>query len=167
MTYYEAYPPRQPARATSLATFQQMGVSIQYPAGITVNVRGIFQEIATINDGIVVWTWNKDSTGLSVGWINLTFFNTSNINMTQFLLAGFESMNQLGNFSLVDQGNITMAGRIWEYQTYVTIRNGYNLFTSAAACQYIDSYRLYSIYFSDTYPDTLTSLEYYGNTFIG
>jgi len=144
-------------------TWQQFGMSISYPSGLAPIVQGATpQQHANSSVGEVRWIWNDGDT-----WLGLSWGAGSSYNYT----LGFQAIrNNLAlnstNITLKAQGNVTMAGTTWEYQTYAFTYNGRPDYASYALTYYASTQTGYDIGYGNTTPDTLTSLETYGNTFV-
>lgn len=149
--------------SSNTPTWQQWGMSISYPSGTTPIVQGASQQQqANASVGEVRWSWNNGD-----NWLGLSWGTGSSYNYT----LGFQAIrNNLAlnstNITLKAQGNVTMAGTTWEYQTYAFTYNGRPDYASYALTYYASTQTGYDIGYGNTTPDTLTSLETYGNTFV-
>jgi hypothetical protein len=150
-------------------TWQQWGMSISYPSGTTPILRGATpQQQANSSVGEVRWLWNDGDT-----WLGLSWGAASSYNYT----LGFQAIrNYLAvnatNLAVTARGNVTMAGTTWEYQTYSFTYNGRPDYASYAITYYAGAQRGYDIGYGDIpldniAPNTLATLETYGNTFVG
>jgi len=144
-------------------TWQQYGMSIQYPSGIKTQYVGVLDQQADITSGEAEWLWNGGNTGLVVFWIMTTTYNST------AGLQGVDSalLTKATNVVLTDQGNATMAGHLWRYQTYSFTYNGQPGYATFAVTYYEGSGRAYVLGYIDASSGTLASLEGYGNTFTG
>jgi len=157
------FPTRSPAQAASLQTWQQWGMSIQYPSGLQAETVGISGQQVNSENGGVAWLWNNDATSLSLFW-----YTSSSYNVNERFQGLYDAeQNHWKNLTVINQGNITMAGATWEYQTSQCLHNGKTQYTTIAFGDYTSEQRVYGIMFWDSSPDTLSALEYYGNTFNG
>ena len=152
---------RLPAEDPHLATWQLWGMTIQYPLWGNADFAGINGHPANSTYGVVYWTWNNDLTTISLGWAPA--LNTSE----EFQSIYGAEQGIWINLTLIDQGNITMGGATWQYQTSQCIFNDKTEYLTIALSEYPKSQRIYTIFFEDSLPDTLSALEYYGNTFSG
>jgi len=155
----------QPAEATSLQTWQQWGMSIQYPSGLQAEYFGLNGQQADSANGGVIWSWNSNRTLLGLQWFTVSSYNIS------AAFQGVYNSEQEGNvwndITVTDQGNVSLDGSTWQYQTSHALAGGEILYTTMAYIYYPSIQRAYGIIFSDSSPDTLSALEYYGNTFSG
>ena len=138
-------------------------MSIQHPAGLAEQYRGVLQTQAANSSGVVEWIWNNAQTTLALTWVGAPSANLS---------AGFQSAYQnaqtkVSNLALTGQGNATIGGHTWEYQTYSFQSNGVAGYLTVALSYYSSSGRLYGLLFQDTSPGTLVQLQKYGDTFSG
>jgi hypothetical protein len=145
-------------------TWQEFGMSITYPSGTTPVVQGASpQQQANSSVGEVRWSWNEGDT-----WLGLSWANGSSYNYT----LGFEAISSHLAVNATDvtttaQGNVTMAGTTWEYQTFTFKYNQVPDYATYAMTYNATAQRGYDIGYGNTQPDTLTALEGYGNTFVG
>ena len=147
----------------SLQTWQQFGMSVQYPAGVNTQYSGVLDQQADTASGEAEWLWNGANTGFLVTWITTTSFNAN---------AGLQGIyNKLiataSSVQLTDEGTVAMAGHYWQYQTYAFTMNGESGYATFAVAYYSTSGRAYALGFVDTSDTTLGSLLSYGNTFTG
>jgi len=140
-------------------------MGIGHPWGLTAQGQGVYQELATPESGIATWTWNSGNTSLYLEWIPASASNHS---------SGFRGVpirlqsNTVTGITAVGQGNVSMAGATWEYKSErLTFSGGSTIYVTSASSYYPSSQRDYVIAYVDTNPNTLTSLEAYGNTFHG
>ncbi len=149
---------------STLTTWHQWGISIQYPAGLTTHYMGVGEPKATSDSGIVQWVWNKGGTSLTLVWVNV---------MQDELQSGFPGVYDVlrahaTKVALIDRGNVTMGGAMWEYQTYrSTTIHGEAFYSTVALSYYPTHHRLYGLIFVGTNPESLASLMNYGETFRG
>ena len=145
-------------------TWQQWGMSIQYPAGLNTQYSGSLQTQATSSSGAVSWVWNNAQTQLALGWVT-----TPAVNLTAGLQGYYPRLESHGytNIVLVGQGNITMAGHPWEYESYSWQYQGSAYYSTFATTYYGSTTRGYVLIYQDTSSGTLAALESYGNTFSG
>ncbi len=147
----------------SRQTWQQYGMSMQYPTGVKAQYSGVLNQQADSASGEVEWLWNGANTGLDVAWVSTTSYN---------LTAGLQAIHNLllskaSNVLITDQGTTTFAGHSWQYQTYSFVENGQTGYATYGAAYFNSSGRAYVIGFVDTSNTTLASLQSYGNTFTG
>jgi hypothetical protein len=149
----------------TLQTWTQWGMSIGHPWGLTAQGQGVYQQLATSESGIVTWTWNGGNTSLYLEWIPASASNYS---------SGFQGVpvrlqsNTVTGITAVGQGNVSMAGATWEYRSErLTFGGGSTIYVTSASSYYPSSQRGYIVAYVDTNPNTLESLETYGNTFHG
>jgi len=147
----------------SRQTWQQYGMSIQYPAGVNTLYTGVLDQQADAASGEAEWLWNGANTLLDLAWVT-----TSNYNITAGLQGIYQKiLAASSNVVIVDQGTLTMAGNTWQYQTYSYVHNGGSEYATYAVTYYTSSGRLYALGFTDTSDTTLASLQSYGSTFTG
>jgi hypothetical protein len=144
-------------------TWQQYGMSIQYPSGVKTQYVGVLNQQADMASGEAEWLWNGGNTGLIVSWITTATYNST---------AGLQGVDnallaKATNVVLTDQGNATMAGQSWRYQTYSFTYNGTPGYATFAVTYFGSSGRAYVLGYIDASSGTLASLEGYGNTFTG
>ena len=145
-------------------TWQQWGMSIQYPAGLSAQYSGALQTQATSSSGGVNWIWNNAQSSLGLGWVT-----TSAYNFADGLQGYYSKILSQGatNIVLLGQGNVTMAGHSWEYESYSWQYQGTTAYSTFAITYYPSSSRGYVLLYQDTSSGTLANLESYGNTFSG
>jgi hypothetical protein len=147
-----------------LETWQQWGISIQHPSGFQASFEGNLNQSANSNNGIVRWLWNANMTRLYLLWEP----GSSDYNFTRYFLDNYEWLQKnYQNVSLLSQGNMTMAGTIWQYQTYTYAEGSQQFFLTCASAFYPNTQRIYFINFVDSQQDSLSGAEFYGNTFTG
>jgi hypothetical protein len=139
-------------------------MSIQYPAGLSAQYTGSLQTQATSSSGAVGWGWNNGQTSLALGWVT-----TPTYNIAASLQGYYPKLQSHGytNIALLGQGNITMAGHSWEYESYSWQYQGTTAYSTFAITYYPSSTRGYVLLYQDTSSGTLAALESYGNTFSG
>ncbi len=145
------------------ATWQQWGISIQHPAGLTARYMGFEGAKAASDSGMVQWVWNKGGTSLTLFWVNAT---------QDEIQPRFPEVYNLlrtytKNVALVEGGNVTMGVATWEYQTYRSTIQGETFYSTVALSYYPTHHRLYGLVFVGTNPESLASLMSYGKTFRG
>ena len=144
-------------------TWQQWGMSIQYPSGVKAQYQGVLDQQADASSRQVEWLWNGADTGLTVVWIATPAFNVT---------AGLRSiesglLTSAVNVTQSALGNVTMGSHSWTYLSVSFTTNGLNGFGTFSGTYYQSSGRAYFIGYIDTKSGTLQSLESYGNTFSG
>jgi hypothetical protein len=155
-------PPPAPS-APSQQTWQQWGMSIQYPSGVSPQYQGVDGQQATPQSGQVSWVWNSGYTSLGLLWMNGTAYN-----YTAKFQAIFNKFSTVfNNVTVTDAGNMTMAGHLWQYETLKGSYQSSTTYASYAIDVYPASQRVYIMIYTDTAPDTLAALASYGNTFSG
>jgi len=147
-----------------LETWQQWGMSIQHPANFSALYEENLNQTANANNGGVRWLWNGNITRLYLVWEA----GTSDYNFSRYFQDNLQWYQEnYKDVSLLDQGTITMAGATWMYQTDTYMQGSQQFFVTCASAFYQNSQRVYSITFVDTQRDTLSGVEFYGNTFAG
>jgi hypothetical protein len=159
--FYLLLPSHPPA--PSQQTWQQWGMSIQYPPGTNPQYQGVNEQQATPQSGQVSWLWNSGYTSLGLLWMNGTTYNYT---------TGFQGIFQrfaavFSNSTVTDAGSMTMAGHVWQYETLKGSYQSSITYASYAIDVYPTSQRVYIMIYTDTMPDTLGALASYGNTFSG
>jgi hypothetical protein len=139
--------------------WEQWGMSIQYPVGLSPQYQGVYQPQATSSSGEVSWTWNSGNTSLDLEWVPASVYNYS----SDLQPISVRCPNG-GTIRQVSQGNVTMSGTVWGYATLVCSANGSEVFATAAKSYSPVSHRGYLLVFTDVNSSTLASLETYGNT---
>jgi len=155
----------QPAMARSLDTWQQYGISIQYPAGVSPTYHGSVSP----SSGNIDWYWNGFNNELELIY---NFNITQNIDFNQYFSdkrTVFANWGGIRNATEIDRGNIVLNGLNWSYATYE-----YNYtpidyapeYHTVAMYQYPNDH-LYRIDICDISPDTQRLLQYYAGNFTG
>jgi hypothetical protein len=144
-------------------TWQQFGMTIQYPSGLKAQTQGALEQQATSDSGVVDWGWNHGQTSLGILWLTTPTYSVT---------AGFQGIEQKlqaysPNFVTLDQGSTNMSGHTWQYRTYSLVLNGTTDYFTYAISYYSVSGRAYILYYGDVNSNTVTSLAIYGDTFTG
>lgn len=150
---------------TGTQTWQQWGMSMQYPAGLKAQLDGIWEQQATNESGTVSWIWHQGTTELGLSW--LTIGNITLDYEGAFQGAYEEMLDLYSNVTQVAQGNTTMGGATWQYRTWSGVDQGKTDYVTLALSHYTASQRFYMLLFRDSNQNTLASLMQYGNTFTG
>jgi hypothetical protein len=154
-----------PQEPVGTQTWQQWGMSIQYPAGLKAQYDGIWEQEATNDSGMVFWVWHQGRTELALSWYTVG-------NLTVDPADVFESIDEeyqgtYDNCTRLDGGNTTIAGRAWQYMTWQVTDKGVTLYVTFTLAHYQPPGRVYMLAFTDSSPGTLASLRQYGDTFAG
>lgn len=148
----------------SRETWQQYGMSIQHPAGVKTQYLGVLDQQADSASGEAEWLWNGGNTGLYVVWVT----TSGSYNTTAGLQGIYnELLSKASNVTILDQGDVTVAGHSWVFQIYRFTYNGQLGFATYAVAYYPSSGRAYALGFGDTSNTTFTSLESYASSFTG
>ena len=144
-------------------TWQQYGMSIQYPSGVKTQYQGVLNQQPDLSSGEAEWLWNGGNTGLAVVWITSPSANIS---------AGLQGithsfLSSARNVTETALGNVTMASRSWEYLSFSFTINGTKSYGTVAVAYQAASSRVYFIGYFDADSNTMQSIESYGNTFTG
>ena len=142
-------------------TWQQYGMSIQYPSGVSTRYQGVLNQQPDSSSGEAEWLWNGGNTGLAVVWIGTTSAN---------ITAGLQSLkhsllSSSSNVTETASGNITMASRSWAYLSLSFITGDAKGYGTFVGTYLSGSGRACVIGYIDAGPNTLQGLESYGNTF--
>ena len=139
-------------------------MSIRHPPGPAASYVGFEEPSATSNSGIVSWVWNNGGTSLTLTWANAT---QSEIHPGLPTADEIQQGTEITNVILANEGNITMNGATWAYQTYRGMVRGEAAFVVVATSYYSISHRLYILVLVDRNPASLATLASYGRTFQG
>ena len=161
--YYLGYFSTMPEPTGGTQTWHQYGMSISYPAGLSPQLSGIYEQQATNSNGQVQWIWNQANTALALTWVNATHAD---------LEAGIQSLYDVlseayTSVTLVERGNVTICVASWPYVTYSYNATGQIYYQTMAIYFYASESRFYEIDFVDTNSNTLSSLMTYASAFAG
>jgi hypothetical protein len=156
--------PTLPAKAPNTQQWSQWGMSISYPTGLSAQYKGALGQQTTNSSGEVYWSWNRAQTGFGLVWGTTS---TSTYNPNEGFHRIYEGLGANATVVQLDLGTATMSGHSWEYRIYSLTLKGVTFYVAVAISYYQSSGREYALYFEDANTNVLSSLEYYGATFIG
>jgi hypothetical protein len=135
------------------STYQNYGVSIQYPVGAKVHTN----TPPNSTFGAIFWYWNHGNTELGIQWSNESFLPPNVL---------YPLVPPGNNATFLQSGNTTINGRTWHHVTYMFFYQR-QLYQTDAVFSNQTEQRFYMITYYDQTNDTLAQLDYFGATFNG
>lgn len=162
--FYYSNPPVNPSVRS---TFQEYGITIQYPTRSTEEINGAEGPQANSASGDVKWLWNGGSTYLLLSWTNTNASQYNYSEAFQTIVKEIQADKNFTDVSVVSTGNISMAGTNWPYETFQLNYQGTTNYVTYSFTFYQGEGRVYLLGFGDTSPDTISNLQNFGATFHG